>query len=64
MRTTGDKAGRVVIPKPLRDRLHRGDGQPIEVRERNGRIELDPVPAAVRLEDRGSGLVAVPHGRN
>lgn len=60
MRTTIDKAGRVVIPKAIRDRLRLGDGQPIEIRERDGRIEIEAAPLAVRLVDRGAGLVAEP----
>lgn len=60
MRTTIDKAGRVVIPKAIRDRLHLDEGRQIDLRERDGVIELEPAPISVRLEDKGHGLVAVP----
>lgn len=60
MRTTIDKAGRVVIPLALRERLSLGPGQAIEVRERDGRIEIEPAPLEVALEERDGALVAVP----
>ncbi|HXF71168.1 MAG TPA: AbrB/MazE/SpoVT family DNA-binding domain-containing protein [Actinomycetota bacterium] len=49
MRTTIDAAGRVVVPKPLRDELGLAPGQEIEVSVRDGRIELEPVPTPMRL---------------
>lgn len=60
MRTTIDPAGRVVIPKPIRDRLGLRGGQEIEVTERDGRVEIEPAPTRVRLVDEGRGVVAVP----
>jgi AbrB family looped-hinge helix DNA binding protein len=59
METTIDKAGRVVVPKELRDSLGLSGGEALEIREIDGRIELEPLPTAVRLEDRAAGLVAV-----
>lgn len=61
MRTTIDRAGRVVIPQRIRDALQLGPGQEIEVRERDGRIEIEAAPLEVTLEDGDDGLVAVPH---
>jgi AbrB family looped-hinge helix DNA binding protein len=60
MRTTIDAAGRVVIPKKLRSRLALVGGQELETREREGRIEIEPVRASMFLHDSGEGLVAVP----
>lgn len=60
MRTTIDAAGRVVIPKPLRDRLGLMGGEWIEVRERDGKIEIEPAPTPMKLVDSGDGAVAVP----
>lgn len=60
MRTTIDPAGRVVIPKSIRDRLGLRGGQEIEVTERDGRVEIEPAPTPVRLVDEGRGVVAVP----
>ena len=60
MRTTMDAAGRVVIPKPLRDRAGLAAGAEIEVREREGRIEIEPAPTPMRLAGGRRGLAAVP----
>lgn len=59
MKTTIDKAGRVVVPKKFRDILGLRGGEALEIRETDGRIELEPMPAKIRLEDRADGPVAV-----
>jgi AbrB family looped-hinge helix DNA binding protein len=59
MRTTIDSAGRVVIPKALRDALGLMAGQPLELAERDGRLEIVPAPTPMRLVDDGDGVVAV-----
>lgn len=59
MKTTMDSAGRLVIPKEVRREARLAPGAPLEVRWRNGRIEIEPAPARVRLEKRGRLLVAV-----
>lgn len=59
MRTTIDRAGRVVVPKQLRDLLGLRGGEALEIREAEGRIEIEPVPARIRIEDRTDGPVAV-----
>ena len=60
MRTTIDRAGRIVVPKALRDELRLEAGQPLEIVAREGRLEIEAPPTAMRLERRGGGLVAVP----
>jgi AbrB family looped-hinge helix DNA binding protein len=60
MKTTMDRAGRLVIPKEIRREAKLAPGMPLEVKWREGRIEIEPAPAAVRLERRGRLLVAVP----
>lgn len=60
MRITIDDAGRIVIPKSLRVRLGLTGGHSVEIRERDGRIEIEPAPTAARLEKTDAGLVAVP----
>lgn len=53
-----DRAGRLVVPKPLRDALCLEAGTALEVRAREGRLELEPVAVPMRLVRRGKGLVA------
>lgn len=60
MKTTMDRAGRLVIPKEIRREAKLVPGMPLEVKWREGRIEIEPAPVAVRLERRGRLLVAVP----
>jgi AbrB family looped-hinge helix DNA binding protein len=60
MRSTIDSAGRVVIPKTLRERLGLGPHRKIEIREREGHIEIEPVPTPMKLVRRRGGLAAVP----
>jgi AbrB family looped-hinge helix DNA binding protein len=60
MRTTIDEAGRLVIPKRVRDAAQLAPGAPLEVRWRDGRIEIEPAPLSVRLERRGRFVIAVP----
>jgi AbrB family looped-hinge helix DNA binding protein len=59
MRTAIDTAGRVVIPKALRDTLGLTAGQSLEIAERDGRLEIVPVSTPMSLVDEGNGVVAV-----
>ncbi|MCV7269614.1 AbrB/MazE/SpoVT family DNA-binding domain-containing protein [Mycolicibacterium doricum] len=58
MRTTIDSAGRLVIPKRIRDRLGLRGNEQVEITERDGRIEIEPAPTDVELVREGSVLVA------
>jgi AbrB family looped-hinge helix DNA binding protein len=63
MKTTIDAAGRLVIPKDIRQQAGLRPGMPLDVRVREGRIEIEPAPLKVKLEKRGRLLVAVPQDR-
>jgi AbrB family looped-hinge helix DNA binding protein len=60
MRATIDAAGRLVVPKPLRDQLGVKPGQVLELEVRDGRLEAEVAPVEMHLERRRHGLVAVP----
>lgn len=59
METTIDKAGRLVVPKAVREASRLRAGTRVRFRVRDGRIEIEPVPLEVSLERHGSTLVAV-----
>jgi AbrB family looped-hinge helix DNA binding protein len=60
MKTSIDSAGRVVVPKEIRDRLGLTGGQELEIVERDGLIELRPPVTKVTLEETDTGLTAIP----
>jgi AbrB family looped-hinge helix DNA binding protein len=60
MRVTIDRAGRIVVPKPLRDALGLAPGQELEAGVRDGRLELSIAPTEMTLESRDGVLTAVP----
>lgn len=62
MKVTIDAAGRVVVPKALRDQLGLTAGATLSARVRDGRLELEPETATLRLVRRGKGLVATSDG--
>lgn len=56
MRTTIDGAGRVVIPKAVRDEAGLEAGAEVDVEFRDGRIEIEPTTVAMRLVERECGV--------
>jgi AbrB family looped-hinge helix DNA binding protein len=60
MKTTIDSAGRLVVPKELRRQAQVKPGMPLEIRFREGCIEIEPAPLEINLERRGRLVVAVP----
>ena len=63
MITTIDPAGRLVIPAEIRREAAIEPGTPLDVRWRDGVIEIEPQPMPVSLERRGRLLVARPAKR-
>ena len=55
MRVTIDKAGRIVVPKAMRDELGLTPDTPLDVDVVDGRIELSPPESSARI-------VEGPHG--
>lgn len=60
MKATIDAAGRIVVPKPLRQALGLKAGQALEIRAGDGRLEIEIAATPMQLEKRGKGVVAVP----
>lgn len=60
MRTTIDRAGRVVVPKSIRDHLGLTTGGEVDVTERDGVIEIAPAATPVTVVETADGPVAVP----
>jgi len=60
MRTTIDAAGRIVVPKAMREALDLKPGQTLEIRAGDGRLEIEAAATPMSLRKRGKGMVAVP----
>lgn len=60
MRTTIDRAGRLVVPRVIREAAGIAPGAELEIRVKDGRIEIEPAPLEVKLVKRGGLTVAVP----
>ena len=59
MRSTIDRAGRVVIPKTLRESAGLKPGSELEIAYRDGKVEIEPVRRAVKLVRKSGLLIAV-----
>jgi len=53
MKSTIDLSGRLVIPKAIRKVAGLEPGVPLEVRWREGVVEIEPAPLPVKLTKRG-----------
>jgi AbrB family looped-hinge helix DNA binding protein len=60
MKAAMDAAGRLVIPKALRQALGLKPGLVLEARATDGRLELEIATTPMKLKKRGKGVVAVP----
>jgi len=58
--TSIDSAGRIVVPKAIRQQAGLQPGTLLTVRLREGRIEIEPAPREVRIVAKGSLRVASP----
>lgn len=61
MRTTIDAAGRIVVPKALRDAMGLSAGRPIDVVYVDGHIEIDLAAIEVEVNTSGELPVLQPH---
>lgn len=62
MITTIDTAGRIVVPKAIRQEAGLEPGQPLEVTVHDGRVEIAPAPREVRIHERNGFRIAEPSG--
>jgi AbrB family looped-hinge helix DNA binding protein len=60
MKAVIDRAGRIVVPKALRQTLGLKPGQPLEIRAGDGRLEIEIASTPMQLKKRGKGVVAIP----
>ena len=60
MRTTIDEAGRIVVPKPMRDELGLRGGDAVVITVRDRVIEIDVPQTPMHLEERSGVRVGVP----
>jgi len=60
MKATIDSAGRLVVPKALRDALGVRPGQALEVQLKDGRLEVEIPATPMHLKRKGKSLAAVP----
>jgi AbrB family looped-hinge helix DNA binding protein len=59
MEATVDHVGRIVLPKPLRDRLRLRPGTKVDVSEYGNGLHIAPMGRTAQLEERDGRLVAV-----
>jgi AbrB family looped-hinge helix DNA binding protein len=62
MKVSIDRAGRLVVPKPLRDQLGFSPGAPLEAEVVDGRLEIARPYAPARVVEGPNGPVVSPTG--
>jgi AbrB family looped-hinge helix DNA binding protein len=58
--STIDSAGRLVLPRDIREKAQLTPGMPLRITVRDGRVEIEPMPREVRIVRKGRIRVAVP----
>lgn len=58
MKASIDSAGRMVIPRPIREAAGLTPGAELRLKYRDGRVEIEPVPARTRWARRADLKVA------
>lgn len=58
--STMDAAGRLVLPKAIRDEAQLKPGMPLQITVSDGRVEIEPAPREVRIVRKGRVSVVVP----
>jgi len=59
MKTSMDRAGRLLIPKEIRRKSGIKPGMPLKVRWENGTIAITPALSSVKLQRKGRLVVAI-----
>jgi len=59
MDATIDRAGRLVVPKPVREAAQLHPGTRVRFRVLDGCVEIEPVPAEITFRRSGTSLIAV-----
>lgn len=62
METTIDVAGRIVIPKQLRDQFGLRGGQAVEIVDKGDHLEIRPAAATVQVVEQEDGPILVASG--
>jgi AbrB family looped-hinge helix DNA binding protein len=60
MKITIDAAGRIVVPRSLRQALNIKPGQTLDIRAGDGRLEIEISATPMSLQKRGKDVVAIP----
>jgi len=60
LQTTIDSAGRLVLPKAVREEAGILPGMTLRITVQEGKVEIEPLPREVRIVQRGPLWIAVP----
>ncbi len=59
MDATIDRAGRLVVPKPIREAAQLHPGTRVRFHVFDGYVEIEPIPAEISFKRSGASLIAV-----